>query len=463
MQEKIRRLIVITTDILIIFCSFVLSLKIRFGSSINLNTNSLMLNYIFFTVMLMVIFYMKGIYNIRIFNKPKTHFYGILSSVTVGVLVFALVQFFTKSFFAVQSRLVIVLLGFFQLVLFSTVRVFVVPKFLNFLYSANVLKRKNMLVISKKTDKYDEIIKFFDRNRFLGLQPMNGFKTREEFEKLIREDNIREILLDSSSENFSDLGEEIEDYSRLGRELTIKSKLLKDLPDSFPGMWGEIEKDHLILFQNKEKPLVKKILTRIIDIIIAGVSLIILLPLFLGVGLLIKLTSKGPVFFKQRRMGYKGREFTFYKFRSMRGKDDSQDRAKQFKKYVEDKHSMNINGKKVVKVVDENRITFIGKIIRKLSIDELPQLINVLKGEMSLVGPRPSLPYEVELYKQWHKARFDVKPGLTGIWQVYGRSSSHFNVAMFMDYYYVQNSSMHLDINLILKTFPVIFGGIGGY
>lgn len=191
------------------------------------------------------------------------------------------------------------------------------------------------------------------------------------------------------------------------------------------------------------------IMKRIIDIIASSVGLAVLSPLLVIVSILIKLESKGPIIFSQERVGINGERFNMYKFRSMVVN------AEELKKKLQ--HQNEMSGP-MFKIKDDPRITKIGKFIRKTSIDELPQLLNVLNGDMSLVGPRPSLPDEVKEFESWMLERLEVKPGLTCYWQVMGRNQIGFEDWMKLDVKYVKERSVWLDIKLIFKTFFVLFG-----
>lgn len=202
------------------------------------------------------------------------------------------------------------------------------------------------------------------------------------------------------------------------------------------------------------------VLKRMVDSLIAGSLLLVFSPLMLGVAALIKLLSRGPVFFKQERIGYRGRPFLFYKFRSMHVSNSDAIHRDYVKKWIEGNGDELDDGKvKVHKITKDPRvIPFIGALIRKFSIDELPQLLNVIKGDMSLVGPRPCLPYEVELYRRWHKMRFDVLPGITGLWQVSGRNRLTFDQMVALDIRYLQNWSLTLDLTIMARTpYVVLF------
>ena len=192
-----------------------------------------------------------------------------------------------------------------------------------------------------------------------------------------------------------------------------------------------------------------KFFKRAMDILGSIFGLIILSPILLIVIIAIKLESEGPVFFAQERVGYKGKRFKMYKFRSM------VQNAEELKEKLANKNEMD---GPMFKMKNDPRVTRVGRIIRKTSLDEIPQFINVLKGDMSLVGPRPSLANEVEKFDDWMLKRLDVKPGLTCYWQVSGRNDIDFENWMKLDAKYVEEQSIWIDIKLILKTVLVLVG-----
>lgn len=195
-------------------------------------------------------------------------------------------------------------------------------------------------------------------------------------------------------------------------------------------------------------------LKRAIDVVFSSLFLVLLSPLMLLIAMLIKLDSPGPAIFKQTRIGRGGRPFTVYKFRSMHVGAELEREAVA---------SLNEASGPLFKIRDDPRRTLLGKFLRRSSLDELPQLFNVLKGEMSLVGPRPALPCEVEQYQEWHKKRLETWPGMTGLWQVSGRSNLSFEDMVLLDIYYVENWSLWLDLKIALRTIPAILLGIGAY
>ncbi|MBN1482174.1 hypothetical protein EH223_07950 [candidate division KSB1 bacterium] len=195
---------------------------------------------------------------------------------------------------------------------------------------------------------------------------------------------------------------------------------------------------------------------RVIDITLALVALLFFAPVLIAISLLIKLTSKGSIVFKQERVGFSGKTFTLYKFRTMYANTSEEVHKKYMEHYIKN-HTANVNNgtkeKPVYKIKNDPRITPVGRALRKLSLDELPQLLNVLKGDMSIVGPRPAIPYEVNNYQIWHQRRFlEVKPGITGLWQVSGRNSMEFDDMVRLDIKYAQNWSLLMDLKIIAKT-----------
>jgi lipopolysaccharide/colanic/teichoic acid biosynthesis glycosyltransferase len=197
-----------------------------------------------------------------------------------------------------------------------------------------------------------------------------------------------------------------------------------------------------------------------LDIICAGILILLFSPAFIIIALLIKCTSTGPVFFRQSRIGLGGRRFTFYKFRSMRVDSDSSVHREYIKKFIQGGSGNGGGNNGVYKIINDPRVTRIGKFIRKTSIDEIPQFFNVLKGDMSLVGPRPPIPYEIKNYHTWHKRRvLEVKPGITGFWQVAGRSTTAFDTMVRMDLQYAMRWSLWWDVKLIFQTPLAVFKG----
>ena len=200
---------------------------------------------------------------------------------------------------------------------------------------------------------------------------------------------------------------------------------------------------------------------RVVDISGSIVALIVFSPVFLSIAILIKATSQGPVFFKQRRIGHAGTEFTFLKFRSMYANNDPAIHQEYVRKLIT-RELKEADG--TYKIKNDPRVTSIGRFLRKSSLDELPQFINVLRGDMSLVGPRPPIPYEFESYSHWHRRRIlEARPGITGPWQVSGRSRTTFDEMVRMDLRYIREQSLWLDVKILFKTPLAVLRGDGAY
>lgn len=209
-----------------------------------------------------------------------------------------------------------------------------------------------------------------------------------------------------------------------------------------------------------EEQKVGRIAKRMIDIVGSAAALALLSPLFLLVAVLVKLSSKGPILFQQERLGQFGKTFTFLKFRSMYVNNDRKIHQEFMRRVIKGDHdgTAERGGKSVYKMTNDPRITRIGWILRRTSLDELPQFINVLTGDMSLVGPRPPIAYECKEYDIWHRRRvLEVKPGITGLWQIKGRSRVRFDDMVRLDLQYVRNWSLWLDLQILARTPGALF------
>lgn len=194
---------------------------------------------------------------------------------------------------------------------------------------------------------------------------------------------------------------------------------------------------------------------RLFDILISLLGLICALPIFVVLPLFIKIVSPGPIFFCQTRVGYRGQPFTMLKFRTMKPNADNSNHQQYLAQLIAEAKQTNKTSA-MAKLEDDPQIIPCGKVIRALCLDEVPQLINVIRGEMSLVGPRPPIPYEADEYEVWHRQRFDAVPGMTGLWQVSGKNRLSFNEMVRLDIRYAHSVSMGRDWRILLSTFPAI-------
>jgi lipopolysaccharide/colanic/teichoic acid biosynthesis glycosyltransferase len=221
------------------------------------------------------------------------------------------------------------------------------------------------------------------------------------------------------------------------------------------------------LFEVEKKKKLSLLTKRLMDVLGSALALILLFPVFLVLAILIKLTSRGPVFYRQQRVGQYGEPFMFLKFRSMIASTDATIHKEYVRNFIAGKTkdaAAEGNQKVVYKITNDPRVTWIGRIMRRTSLDELPQFMHVLTGEMSLVGPRPPIPYEIEAYDIWHRRRLlEAKPGITGLWQVYGRSKTTFDEMVRLDLQYSRTWSPMLDVKILLQTPRAVLSGDGAY
>ena len=238
----------------------------------------------------------------------------------------------------------------------------------------------------------------------------------------------------------------------------------------FPEDWEEHstpqDPNESVMYPDLQQEVVRKrwsrMLKRAMDMAGSLFAIVLFSPVFFAIAIAVKLSSKGPVFFKQQRVGEYGSRFTFLKFRSMYVNNSAEKHKEYVKKLIAGQAEKKEGGS--FKLTDDPRITPVGKWIRRTSLDELPQFFNVLRGDMSLVGPRPPLPYEVEAYDVWHRRRLlEARPGITGLWQVNGRCRTKFDEMVRLDLQYARKQSLLLDLKILLRTPAAVLSGDGAY
>ena len=279
-----------------------------------------------------------------------------------------------------------------------------------------------------------------------------------ELNTVVNNNRINEIIIADDTSEYDQLLDIVDICKNTRAHVKFTSNLFEIIPQKiFTERYAEIPIVNVSPSSNNLLMLKSKL---IFDRIASFLGLIFLSPFLTFIAILVKLSSPGPVFYKQERIGKNGKSFMFYKFRTMKmiKNDDDTERKEMMLKFMNGEGNNGANKK----VINPKRITKIGKLLRKTSLDELPQLFNVLKGEMSLVGPRPCLRYEYDNLENWQKRRFTVLPGCTGMWQVTGRSQVTFQDSVVLDLYYINNLSPWLDLQLLIKTIPVMLFGRGG-
>ncbi len=287
--------------------------------------------------------------------------------------------------------------------------------------------------------------------------------TISDLPNLIRQLEIQEVIITDDKIPHEKL---FEAMMRIGRRQKVEFRFAPSLFNVLPQKTSVEQIGVLPMVRLFREPLsdAERLVKRVSDILISLFALIILSPVWLIISLFIKFDSRGRILFKQERVGMDGRIFLCYKFRTMKSDADENIHREAYRKNIEGGREANAgNDENPVfgKVKDDPRITRVGKFLRRSSLDELPQFLNVLKGDMSVVGVRPPIPYEVENYDLWHRKRLDMKPGITGLWQVSGRNRIAFEEMVRIDLYYIENWSLWLDLKIILLTLPAILRGDG--
>ncbi|MDR2928209.1 MAG: sugar transferase [Cytophagaceae bacterium] len=269
-------------------------------------------------------------------------------------------------------------------------------------------------------------------------------------EQLLRDKTIDEVVFCKKQMNQQEVEEIIQICTEIGVVFRMYSSFFNMLTNKTHLHYFGTQP--LLTISNTPTNYLQLLLKSVMGYVISALALIVLLPVFLIIAFLIKFDSKGPVFFAQKRVGLHGRRFKVYKFRTMVVD------AEKLKEDLEEKNEMD---GPVFKIANDPRITRLGRFLRKTSLDELPQFFNVLKGDMSVVGPRPPIPAEVRQYERWQLRRLSMKPGITCIWQVSGRNNIPFDEWMKMDMEYIDNWSLKLDLIILLKTIRTILRGDG--
>lgn len=278
---------------------------------------------------------------------------------------------------------------------------------------------------------------------------------RNQLRKVASKYQLNKLIISDDTLSVDELLDLTEECTNLGLSVDVASSAFPlNAMGTIPNLTDEYSLIHL---RGSRHNLGARFIKRTADIVLSLFGLVLLSPVFVGLALGVKFSSPGKIIYTSRRIGKDGKEFRFFKFRSMRPATEAPDSDKlreQYEQYIKE-------GKVVGKIINSDRVTAIGAFMRRTSLDELPQLWNVLIGDMSLVGPRPCLPHEYAMYSAWHKKRLLVTPGCTGLWQISDRKRVSFNEMVMLDYFYVENMSLWFDVEIILKTLPVMFKGKG--
>ena len=417
----------------------------------------------------LLIFQYNGLYRVNILTTRAAHLSNFLKSLYYGALYVVIISLLFNPSSTVDSRYIIFV---FLLIVIPSFYVFRIElmRTLFVKLSMTSFKRNVLILGDGKAGKMLasqlmfenpmglDIIGFIDDTKDVGDEIVGGKRVIGHFshiKEIIEQDKIDELIVAEDKIGEEELLNLIDNCKKFNVSLKVTSelfdvvgkKLATEKYANIPVIDVSPHYNNILTYTAK----------RGMDIFLSVLALIIIAPLMIIIAALIKLTSSGPILFKQKRVGFYGKEFDIYKFRSMKVLDgEDEERKLQMLEFLNDK-----SGKIKTKVVNDSRITWIGKIIRKTSLDELPQLFNVIKGDMSLVGPRPCLPYEYDLYPEWQKRRVTVLPGCTGVWQVWGRSSTSYKDSVVLDLYYINKMSPWFDLQLLFQTIPVMITARG--
>jgi exopolysaccharide biosynthesis polyprenyl glycosylphosphotransferase len=417
---------------------------------------------------LVVTFVTLGAYKVEAYVSRPLHLWTLLKGTGIALVVTAFVAFAFHAQTTSYSR--VVLFGSFTLL-------FVLIAVLRFAFIDARLVRGRLrglgdtIVIGHSTESgllASRLRELRGYNRLSCLAVTgpagNGYGAEPETLAAIAEgEPPAHVFLDAGGMGHVALLELLEAARKRGAEVYIVSRYLGPLDST--GLLVRLFELPVVRVRRDPHARRGSAVKRVVDVVGAGLAIVLLSPVFAALTLLVKLSSPGPVFFRQRRIGLNGEPFDFFKFRSMRHGNDPREHREALNGFIQGDHEALVctdeDGREVLKLADDPRVTRIGAFLRKFSLDELPQLFNVLKGDMSLVGPRPPLEYEVEAYRDWHRRRLLATPGMTGLWQVMGRSRVSFDEMVFEDVMYAYNQSLLTDAGIILRTIPVVLTARG--
>jgi exopolysaccharide biosynthesis polyprenyl glycosylphosphotransferase len=395
----------------------------------------------------LIIFVIAGLYNIGSRHKFTTDVGRIFLACTTGIMLVIVFIFFQREL--LSSRF-IVLAGWLMAFIFILIERLVVRLIRQVLFKKGIGIQKIILIGNHQTG--EEIAKTIYKNPTLGYQVLERIKditkATPEYLKNLWENNLGEIDEIIQMETNIDQQQELAILDFCDEHNII----FRYAADLFNTQTSNIAIDTIAgvpIIEIKRTPLDGwgKIIKRFFDILLSTIGLILLSPFFIIMATIIKLDSAGPVFVKLDRIGQKHKKFELLKFRSM---------VKNAAQMKQDLMYLNERSGPLFKIKDDPRVTRVGRFIRRTSIDELPQLWNVLRGEMSLVGPRPHEPQEVSKYEKHHKRLLGIKPGITGMAQISGRSDLNFEDEYRLDIFYIENWSLGLDLRILFKTLPVV-------
>ncbi|MBN1994892.1 MAG: undecaprenyl-phosphate glucose phosphotransferase [Anaerolineae bacterium] len=417
-----------------------------------------------FTLLLVWVYRQHGIYRLRHQISWFDEFYAIVNGTTTGIVIIIVFIFIYQPTF--YSRAIFIYAGCLAMAILSLSRLLKVMLLRQMrrqgvgvkqvlIIGAGEIARTVMRAIVANRDLGFNIIGFLDDHPTRGETDIGRFKALGGVDKLadiLSSWPVEEVIITLPWQYHRKILSIMAQCER-------KNVRVRIVPDLFQITLNHMQVDEIAgvpMIGIKEVGIsgLSQFLKRMIDMVFSALVLVISAPLMALIALMIKMDSPGPVFFSQERVGKMGQRFTLYKFRSMVENAEEQRQALE---------ALNEADGPLFKIKQDPRATRLGRQLRRLSLDELPQFYNVLCGEMSLIGPRPAIPAEVEQYQEWQKRRLEVSPGITGMWQVSGRSDLTFDEMALLDIYYIENWSPALDAKIFLQTIPRVIFGNGAY
>lgn len=417
-----------------------------------------------YTVVLIATLKLDGAWNLHRGTSWLDEVYTVVNGTTTGMAVILVVLFgirplaFSRLLFLYVSVLTVIYLSLsrlFRRTIEGRLRQRGIGVDRTLIIGAGEVGRAVMRTLVARPDLGYQVIGFLESDRANGGNAIGRFQRLgdlDDLESTLVEHEATEVIITLPSAH----SRRIQQMTLICRRKNVRARIV---PDFYHLSLDQVDMDNLAgipLLGVRETTLGRwpRVAKRAIDVIGGVAALLLFSPVMGLVALAIRLDSKGPILFRQERLGENSRPFQVFKFRSMRvGAEHEKD----------DLAALNEADGPLFKIKDDPRSTRVGRMIRRKSLDELPQLINVLQGQMSLVGPRPPLAAEVSNYESWQRKRLRVKPGMTGLWQVSGRSDLSFDEMCLLDIYYIENWSLWLDVRIILRTIPLFFLGRGAY
>ncbi len=416
------------------------------------------------TVVLILVNRREGAYDVRRGRAFFDELYGVVNATTTAIMLLVFIVFFYRRLF--YSRIIFVYAGImilFLLGLARLVRGLILARLRQaghgvdraLIIGAGEVGRAVMRNIIAQPDLGYRVVGFLDDNpskSSTDIGPIRALGPIENLPEAIPQHAIDQVIITLPWQYHRKVVHLVNESHKIG----VRARVV---PDLFQLSLGGVDVEAINgipLISVKESSLtgLNRTIKRVFDLALTVPAVILLIPVGLLVAIAIKLDSPGPIFYRQTRIGRDGAPFMFLKFRSMvQGAEAEQEKLRD----------LNEATGPLFKIREDPRRTRVGRLIRRTSLDELPQFINVLRGEMSLVGPRPALPNEVAQYQDWHRKRLEVQPGVTCLWQVSGRSDLTFDEGVMLDIYYAENWSLLLDLRILLRTVPQVLFGEGAY